>query len=240
MEPIEKLMHFGLTRQESVIYAALFTEGVHTGYEVSKQTGISRSNTYTALAGLVEKGAARRIEGAATQYIPVPVTEFCDNKIAHLTRWKEELANEILNDAGESEGYITIQGTQHIMDKLRQMLQLTQYRVYLSVDDRVLVHFLPLLRRLVEQKRKVVLITSSNVELQGAVIYRTSRSQENQIRVITDSCTVLTGDYAEGSSATCLYSQKQNLVDVFKEALQNEIALIRFHYYDNMAPGLEE
>ena len=56
MEIVERLMHFNLTRQEATLYLLLVKAGRLTGYEAAKQTGISRSNTYTALAGLVEKG----------------------------------------------------------------------------------------------------------------------------------------------------------------------------------------
>lgn len=77
----EKLMEFGLTRQEATVYLALVVSGTQTGYEVAKQTGISRSNAYNALAGLVDKGAAYPEEGAATRYTAVEVSEFCENKI---------------------------------------------------------------------------------------------------------------------------------------------------------------
>ena len=87
----EKLMEFGLTRQEATVYLALVVSGTQTGYEVAKQTGISRSNAYNALAGLVDKGAAYPEEGAATRYTAVEVSEFCENKIRALTRVKEEL-----------------------------------------------------------------------------------------------------------------------------------------------------
>lgn len=52
MAYIEDLMQFGLTRQESAIYYALLSEGMMTGYEAAKVSGVSRSNTYTALAAL--------------------------------------------------------------------------------------------------------------------------------------------------------------------------------------------
>ena len=52
MEIVERLMHFNLTRQEATLYLLLIKAGRLTGYEAAKQTGISRSNTYTALAGL--------------------------------------------------------------------------------------------------------------------------------------------------------------------------------------------
>ena len=78
----ERLMEFGLTRQEASIYQCLLTEGKVTGYEVAKQTGISRSNAYNSLASMTEKGAAYLVEEASTRkYVPVPLNEFCKNRI---------------------------------------------------------------------------------------------------------------------------------------------------------------
>ena len=59
---IEYLMHFGLSRQEALIYEQLLARGKQTGYEIARDTGISRSNAYTSLAALVEKGAAYLVE----------------------------------------------------------------------------------------------------------------------------------------------------------------------------------
>ena len=81
----ERLMEFGLTRQEASIYQCLLTEGKVTGYEVAKQTGISRSNAYNSLASMTEKGAAYLVEEASTRkYVPVPLNEFCKNRIRKL------------------------------------------------------------------------------------------------------------------------------------------------------------
>ena len=55
---IECLIHYGLTRQEAIVYHRLLTDGKQTGYEIAKATGISRSNAYSALAALTEKGAS--------------------------------------------------------------------------------------------------------------------------------------------------------------------------------------
>lgn len=65
MSYVEKLMMFGLTRQEASIYLCLNRNGTLTGYEAAKLTGISRSNVYNALAGLTEKGAAYLMKGQA-------------------------------------------------------------------------------------------------------------------------------------------------------------------------------
>ena len=60
---IEYLMHFGLSRQEALIYRKLLEGGKKTGYEIARDTGISRSNAYASLAAMVEKGAAYLVEG---------------------------------------------------------------------------------------------------------------------------------------------------------------------------------
>ena len=88
---IDKLMLFGLTRQEACIYICLASNHELSGYEVAKITGISRSNVYNALASLVEEGAAYLLEGSTNKYTPVEIGEFCENKIRGLQKAKEEL-----------------------------------------------------------------------------------------------------------------------------------------------------
>ncbi len=73
---LEYLMHFGVTRQEALVYWTLLVKGKQTGYEVAKEAGISRSNAYSSLAGLVEKGAAYLVEESAKRYIPVAWRSF--------------------------------------------------------------------------------------------------------------------------------------------------------------------
>ena len=63
MDNVTMLTGFSLTRQEATVYLELLKGGQMTGYEVSKRTGISRSNVYTALSGLVEKSASDIMEG---------------------------------------------------------------------------------------------------------------------------------------------------------------------------------
>ena len=69
-------------------------------------------------------------------------------------------------------------------------------------------------------------MTDSTFELSGAVVYITD-PKEKQIGLITDSKYVLSGEYGQGSMNTCLYSGQRNFVTVFKNALANEIELIK-------------
>lgn len=224
MESVEALTQFGLTRQEAAIYLALVTNSALTGYEAAKLTGISRSNTYNALAGLCEKGAAEIVESAPTKYVPVPPGEFCGNRIRRLEATKELLMKSIPEPRAEAEEYITVKGERHILDKMANMLEGAKERVYLSVAGRALEAVMPQLLNILQRELKLVVITPAPFFLEGAIVYHSERDPR-QIRLIVDSTCVLTGDISDGEASTCLYSKKKNLVELFKESMKNEIKL---------------
>lgn len=235
---IEKLMLFGLTRQEAVIYLCLFHSGEITGYEAAKQTGISRSNVYNALAGLVEHGAAYMSGGSANRYKAVPLEEFCDNYMRHLKQAAEFLQNNVQAPAPSGEGYITIEGARHIWDKILHMLSSAAKRIYISAPGDVLERLSGPLQELLCREIKVVLLSDclpqtlpvQTKEADGVIFFRLgseeAEARQNQIRLIIDSAYVLTGDIGGKSGDTCLYSDQKNFVNVFKEAMHNEIKLI--------------
>lgn len=225
MDVIELLTQFNLTRQEASIYQALLSEGDLNGYEVAKITGISRSNTYTSLAALVEKGGAFVIEGRATRYTPAGIEEFCDNKIRKLKETKQDLIKHIPQKREDIEGYITVKGQNHILDKMRNMITEARERVYISLSKQILEMLFSEIKDAISRGIKVVLIINEPISLEGATVYFTEKSGQ-QIRLIADSANVLTGDINDGEYSTCLYSRKKNLIDLLKDSLKNEIKLI--------------
>ncbi len=232
MELIEGLTHFNLTKQEATLYVLLLKEGYLTGYEAAKQTGISRSNTYTALAGLVDKGAAYVLEeGKVTRYTPVPPEEFCSNKIDRLKEIKDKVLNQLPALKNDAEGYITIKGELEIINKLKNTVRQAEARIYVSANRRVMELLRKELTDALARGLKVVIISDEKFTLPEAICYGTDKQTE-QIRLIADSQTVVTGDLEDEENSTCLYSCKRNLVDLFKEALQNEIKLIQIQKGD--------
>lgn len=233
MELIEGLTHFNLTKQEATLYVLLLKEGYLTGYEAAKQTGISRSNTYTALAGLVEKGAAYVLEeGKVTRYTPVAPEEFCNNKIDRLQEIKQKVLSQLPVLKSDAEGYITIKGELEIINKLKNTVRQAEARIYVSANKRVMELLKSELVDALDRGLKVVIISDKQFTLPQAICYGTEKQNE-QIRLIADSQTVVTGDLEDEENSTCLYSCKRNLVDLFKDALKNEIKLIELQKGDN-------
>src|SRR5512141_1112170 len=64
------LTHFGFTPTESLVYEVLLTGGAGTGYAIARAAGLARANAYSALEGLVAKGAARVEAGRPKRYRP--------------------------------------------------------------------------------------------------------------------------------------------------------------------------
>ena len=179
---------------------------------MAKLTGISRSNVYNGLASLVEHGAAYVIEGTSSKYLAVALSEFCDNRIRYLRKAKERLVADGPRKNLPREGYITIEGYDHICDKIRHMLLGAEKRIYFSATGGFLEQW------------------SEEIEYLVPEHFREPKEEEqqmDQIRLIMDSEYILTGTVTGKSSDTCLYSGQKNFVRVFKDAMRNEIALIR-------------
>ena len=160
-----------------------------------------------------------------TRYTPVEPEEFCNNKIRRLAEMRDALIKELPGVKNEAEGYITIKGNAEIISKLQNTVLNAKARIYVSANAAVMELLRTELEDALGRGLKVVVITGSDFLLPGAICYNTVK-QTGQIRLIADSQTVLTGDLDEGANSTCLYSCKRNLVDLFKDALKNEIKLI--------------
>lgn len=65
------LTPFGFTPTESLTYSTLLRLGPSTGYAVARGAHLARANAYSALEGLVTRGAATRNPGRPARYRPV-------------------------------------------------------------------------------------------------------------------------------------------------------------------------
>ena len=138
---IERLMQFNLSRQEAIIYVCLWGNGQLTGYEASKLTGISRSNVYGALNVLADKGAAIVTEANTTLYSAVDPQEFLSNKIRHLEEDKAFIIANMPKNEVKEDGYLTICGYRNIKDKIRNMIERCDMRLYFAASGNIIREF---------------------------------------------------------------------------------------------------
>ncbi len=227
MDIIDALMQAGFTKHESILYVTLCREGELTGYEASKLTGIPRSNAYLGLAGLSDKGGAYRINGETARYTAVDPEELVQNLKRKFAGVMKVIQEEIprINASGDS--FVTIKGTRQILDKMKNLINQAQKRVYISTSREQLEFVMKELSDARDRGLKVVIITSEQLGTEGMICY-ISNKQSGSVRLITDSENVLTGQL-NGTNPTSLFSRNSNMVDLIKDSLTNEIKLININ-----------
>jgi sugar-specific transcriptional regulator TrmB len=230
MDVIEALMQAGFTKHESMLYITLCREGELTGYEASKITGIPRSNAYLGLAGLSDKGGAYKIDGETAKYAAVSTAELVQNLKRKFSGVVKVIEEEIPQVNSSRYNFATINGSQQILNKMKNLINQAKQRVYISISREQLDFVIVELKEARSRGLKVVIITSEDVEFEGMICYR-ARKQYGSVRLITDSANVLTGQLND-QNPTGLYSMNPNLVDLIKDSLTNEIKLIMLNDKD--------
>ena len=97
-----------------------------------------------------------------------------------------------------AEGYITIEGAENILNKIKNLLSQVDQRVYISCTRNYLLLLIRELDTLMEERKKVVIITDQPATFHNAKVYF-GENRGMQIGIIADSKYVLTGEYGEGS-----------------------------------------
>ncbi len=218
-------MKAGFTRHEAVLYITLCSEGELTGYEAAKIANIPRSNAYLALAGLVEKGGAFRIDGDSSKYSAVPAKELVFNIRKQLEQVYRHIEENVPARTQTSEPYLTVTGKRNVINKICHIITHSTERIYISTSPKELEYVRKELEAARDRGLKVVVITSPGFQIDGVVIYRSEKP--GQIRLIADTAHVLTGEISDTGESTCLYSKNRNLIQLIKDSLTNEIKLIQ-------------
>lgn len=163
--PID-LTRFGFTPTESLVYEVLLKTGSGTGYAIARAAGLARANAYSALEGLVSKGAARVEAGRPRRYRSEGpaglIARISNNHGVALERLSSELEN-ISSTASPT--IVEIDSGRAILQLLNQGVTRASQSVELLVPPDAYPLLAPSLRRPVAADLRVVLWSTSPVDL---------------------------------------------------------------------------
>ncbi len=219
MDIIKALNKIGFTNQEALIYIELYNKTEITGYEVAKITGISRSNAYTALSHLVDKGYAYTVEGTPVKYVAVPKEDLIKNSKREYDKALKVIEKELISDKSNQTAYITIKGKKNIYNKLRNIIDGAKERIYLASSSHIVGELKEQLNHCIDRGLKVVVISDNSYNLNFTKFYH--KEDISSIKLIVDTKEVIAG-----TTTQCLYSKNETLVAVIREALINEIDVL--------------
>jgi sugar-specific transcriptional regulator TrmB len=117
------LTGFGFTPTESVVYDALLRTGAGSGYAIARAAGLARANAYSALEGLVTKGAARVESGRPRRYRPEAPSALIA-RISNAHGQALERLSAALDDVSAPEAPSIVE-----IDSARSVLQLLSHHV---------------------------------------------------------------------------------------------------------------
>ncbi len=216
---LSALKKIGFTQQEAIIYIYLCKNGELTGYEAAKLSGISRSNAYAALSSLVDKGYAHIIEGSSSKYCAVPKEELIRNAQREFSEHIQTIQEQLEFNTTHLEPYITITGETHILSKLKNIIETSEKRIYISCNNEVLLLLKDELLIMIEKGLKIVILAPNDLPMTSDHIYYPTEERDS-FKLIADTSQVIAGTFNQ-----CLYSKNLTLLTLIRESFINEIAI---------------
>lgn len=137
---VADLRRLGLTEYEARIYFQLLRQSPATAYEISRSASVPRPNTYTALEGLVQRGAVLPVSESPARYIAAPPDQFFDALArrtgalcAKVTSRLQEVAQPI-----DDQHVWTLRGEAQVNDKIGAMISACSESLMIKASDDVL------------------------------------------------------------------------------------------------------
>jgi sugar-specific transcriptional regulator TrmB len=128
----DMLKMLGLSSYEAQGFAALVYHGVANADTVADTAKIPRTSAYKVMESLVQKGLAKETEGRPRMFKPEDMGKIRGDFEKKLNDLFIDLKNlqDILPSKGEPQLVYTIYGSTQVMEKLKEMINLTETELY--------------------------------------------------------------------------------------------------------------
>ncbi|HEU4763265.1 MAG TPA: helix-turn-helix domain-containing protein [Gemmatimonadales bacterium] len=171
MPPSIDLTPVGFTPTESRVYGVLVRHGPGTGYAVARAAGLARANAYSALEGLVAKGAARadgeRPKRYRAEAAPALLVRLANAQGEALDRLTQALGS---GADGDGPATVEITSSRGLLQLLSREIARAAERVWLCAPAEAYPILAPVLRRARAQVADVDLRSPGPVTLDFAPV----------------------------------------------------------------------
>ena len=169
-DPLD-LTPFGFTPTETRMYSTLVSFGPGTGYALAQAAGLARANAYSALEGLVSKGAARVDGGRPKRYRPEAgaalLSRLGDRQAAALARLDQALS---AIGAPDGPALIDLETPRACWQALGRDIARATRRVWLCAPADAYQALGPVLRRAVGALSDTMLLSSAAIAVEFAEV----------------------------------------------------------------------
>lgn len=160
------LTPFGFTPTESRVYEVLLAGGPGTGYAIARSAGLARANAYSALEGLVSKGAARAEDGEPKRFRAEPPGTVLARIANDQGQAFEQLSSALeAFGAPATESLVELKSPRGVLQLLTNEIGRAQRSVRLLAPAEAYSFLTPALRRAVSAGLETELLAESSVQL---------------------------------------------------------------------------
>lgn len=135
-----ELQKLGFTDYEARVYIRLLQESPATAYELSKNTSVPRSNAYSALDALAQRGVVQPVSEDPVRYVAIP-PEVVFDRIAKSTR---QLCDDLADELGsmrkpEDEQFVWVLRDEKLVhEKIANMIDGARQHIWIKAADEIL------------------------------------------------------------------------------------------------------
>jgi sugar-specific transcriptional regulator TrmB len=171
------LTGFGFTPTESLVYEVLVRTGPGTGYAIARAAGLARANAYSALEGLVQKGAARVEEGRPKRFRPEPPATLIARIVEQQGRALDTLSNVLAEmSVPASPSLVELTSNRGVIQLLAHEIARAQRRVALLLPPEGYPILTPVLRKAAASGVELELVSREAIDLPFARVEAATRS----------------------------------------------------------------
>lgn len=171
---IDMMQGIGFSQNEAKVYLALVVKNPQNGYEIAKNSDITRTMVYDILKRLIQKDAITEINANPKLYVPVSYKEL-------LNRYRESYSSRIYEieesietlkkDSGETNFLYNITDYEDMLREVRSMIDQAKTDIYLSVWEQEAELFMENLGRANERGVNIITFSYGRLPYSFGTIY---------------------------------------------------------------------
>ena len=230
---VSKLVDFGFTKTDALVYIDLLKNGRSSGYKIAKNISLSRSTVYTSIDQLYKKGFIFLLEGESKEYeakAPELILSQIEKKtVENIHILKDQLSQMMIQE--EREFVYNITGFDNLVQKARELISQAQSEIYLNTDIRLSLWSEELCDA-VERGVRVIVFSFNRVEAPHPKIEVYSRSQEaeseypsHRFMLVSDMKKTIV--FSHRHQAVGIYSNNYLLLKITAEHIHSDIYLTK-------------
>lgn len=172
---IDMMQEIGFSVNEAKVYVTLLLKNPMSGYEIAKNSEITRTMIYDILKRLVQKGAIIEIEASTKLYSPVQYKEllarYKDEYIDKITQLEAKM-DDIRSESKTGNYLINIVDYEDMLKEIRNLIRCAKKDIYLSIWEQEALIFKDELRDAHEKGVDIISFSYGQLPYSFGTIYQ--------------------------------------------------------------------